>query len=481
VSLRTKLALAMVLLAAGATITIGAIGWVTTARDLRQQVDLSLRGAVRELLAGGPVVFGDGEGDGARPGGPRGQPGRDFNQIRFQLLAADGTVLRPAIGGALPVSATARAIADGSAPRLRAHGEVEVDGERFRTLTVRATNGGALQVARSMKETDDLLARLRTRTFVIVLGMSALALVLALVIARQVTRRLVRLTATAGGVARSGDLDVQVPVEGRDEAARLAEAFNGMLASLAASNRAQQQLVQDAGHELRTPLTSLRTNVAVMRRSAELSAAARAQLLDDLESETRELSSLVDEIVQLATDRRDDEVPGPVDVPALAGRVVERAARRTGRDVRLVVDGDVTADVVGRPQSLERAVTNLVENALKFSGDAVEVHVEPLPGRVRVSVLDRGAGVDPVDLPHVFDRFYRAVGVRSLPGSGLGLSIVRDVVERHGGTVSAGAREGGGARFTIDLPAPAAAAPGSLPPPVPPREPPVSGGTSPRG
>jgi two-component system sensor histidine kinase MprB len=243
-----------------------------------------------------------------------------------------------------------------------------------------------------------------------------------------------------------------VPVEGRDEAGRLAHAFNEMLASLARSRRAQHQLVQDAGHELRTPLTSLRTNVAVMQRYDELSPGSRQRLLADVESETRELTAMVNELVELATDRRDSEVPVSVVPGQVAEAVVERARRRWGREISVTTD---EASVVVRPQAFERAIGNLVENALKFSDGPVEVVVA---GR-RVEVRDRGPGIAEDDLVRVFDRFYRADAARSQPGSGLGLAIVRDMAESHGGRVFAGNREGGGAVVGFELPA--------LPPPAP--------------
>ena len=236
-----------------------------------------------------------------------------------------------------------------------------------------------------------------------------------------------------------------MPVEGRDETGRLGTAFNGMLASLARSKKAQQQLVQDAGHELRTPLTSLRTNVRVMQRFEELSPASRERLLADLDSETKELTAMVNELVELATDRRDEEQPTALELGAVVDTVVDRARRRSGREI--VVVGD-RSPVVVRPQAVERAVSNLVENALKFSDGTVEVTVHL--GSVQVS--DRGPGIAEADLDRLFDRFYRSDAARALPGSGLGLAIVRDMADAHGGTVMARPRDGGGATIGFQLP-----------------------------
>jgi two-component system sensor histidine kinase MprB len=218
-----------------------------------------------------------------------------------------------------------------------------------------------------------------------------------------------------------------------------------MLASLARSRQAQQQLVQDAGHELRTPLTSLRTNVSVMRRFDELSPASRERLLADVDSETRELSSLVDELVALATDQAAEEPSEVIALGEVAARVADRANRRWGREVSVVADGST---VLVRPQGLERALTNLVGNAVKFSTGPIEVRVT----RGRVEVADRGPGIAAEDLGRLFDRFYRSAAARAMPGSGLGLAIVRDLAESHGGSVFARNRDGGGAVIGFVLP-----------------------------
>jgi two-component system sensor histidine kinase MprB len=206
--------------------------------------------------------------------------------------------------------------------------------------------------------------------------------------------------------------------------------------------------VQDAGHELRTPLTSLRTNVYALRRSDQLSPEERARTLDDLEGEAEELTRLINEVVELAADERGDEPVVELRLDELVQRVAARAAQRSGRQVQVSAEGTV---VVGRPVALERAVGNLVGNAVKFDPTG-PIEVRCAAGTVEVA--DRGPGIDDADLPHVFDRFYRATAARSRPGSGLGLAIVADVVTRHGGRVRARNRDGGGAVVGFSLPGP---------------------------
>lgn len=458
-SLRVKLAFAMVALAAIATIAVGTVSYVTTGHTLRREVDASLNAAAQRLFTGPggidapPATTGDTAPPERVGDGDRDDEGRyrSFTQILVQIIDRDGGVLRAPASGALPVSDTDRAVAAGTARRGAARQDVTIDDEPYRMLTVEA-QGGAVQFARSLGETQRLLANIRNSTLVIVLVASVAALAIGVVIAQQITRRLVRLTEVATTVATSGDLDVEVPVEGNDETGRLAQAFNRMLASLASSRRAQHQLVQDAGHELRTPLTSLRTNVSVMQRYDDLSPASRQRLLADLESETRELTELVNEIVELATDQRDLEIESTVSLGEVAESVAGRAHRRSGREVTVTHDD---SQVVGRAQAIERAVNNLVVNALKFSDGPVDVTVE----RGRTTVSDRGPGLGDTDRTKLFDRFYRSDAARALPGSGLGLAIVRETAEQHGGSVFAVDRPGGGASIGFTLPIAASWAP----------------------
>ncbi len=346
-------------------------------------------------------------------------------------------------------------MASGTYTGVNSPRDVTVDGEAWRMLTVPARNGCvvgtvaircAIQIARSGRETERALAVIRNRTLLSVGLVIIGAALIGWLIGRQVTRRLVRLTQAVDDVALTGRLDVDVPVSGADETGRLGAAMNGMLGALARSRDQQQQLVQDAGHELRTPLTSLRTNVAVLRRFENLEPDARHQLVADLDTETKELTALVNELVELATDRRDDEPSQECELGGLAEQAAARVRRRTGRTIPVVADGSV---VSCRPAAIDRAVLNLIDNAAKFS-ETGEIEVEVRAGRVAVS--DLGPGIPADDLPHIFDRFYRSVASRSQPGSGLGLAIVRDIVESHGGTVFASNRAGGGTTVGFTLP-----------------------------
>ena len=470
-SLRLKIVAALVLLAACATAAVGVSSYVSTRHELNEVVDRSLQDAAAnqgQLLlrffgrapgSGGPGRGGfdpDSDGDGI----PNVAPPRVFDSVLAQIIGADGAIVRSPQSGALPIDDSDLAVASGATTGISQPRDVTIDGEAFRMLTI-PVDGGAVQIARSARETQRALAVIRERTLLSVAFVIVGAAFVGWLIGRQVTRRLVRLTEAADDVAETGRLDVEVPVSGSDETGRLGKAMNGMLGALARSREQQQQLVQDAGHELRTPLTSLRTNVAVLRRMENLAPEARQQLVDDLDSETKELTALVNELVELATDRRDDEPEQDSDLEALCEQAAARVRRRTGREITVAGDNSL---VSCRPAAIDRAVVNLIDNAAKFSADGV-IEVSVLDGRVTIS--DRGPGIPADDLPHIFDRFYRSVASRSLPGSGLGLAIVRDIVESHGGTVFAERREGGGSTVGFTL-ATLPAAPRVDPPPIPP-------------
>ncbi|MFM2076556.1 MAG: hypothetical protein RJA49_446 [Actinomycetota bacterium] len=447
-SLRVKIVLLLAVLAATATAAIGIASYRTTKHELDETVEKSLDAAALQVRGRPGFNNPDGDGDEGLVG--NGLNGHDrprsFEQVLVQVLNGDGTVRFSPSSGQLPVSDADKAIAASTDGLAEVRHDVEIDGEPFRMLTIKDGNG-AVQLARSLREGQQSLERILRSMVWAVLLVTGLSLVLGWLIARQVTRRLERLTEAAGEVATTGRLDVDVPVDGSDETGQLGRAFSGMLDALQRSKHEQHQLVQDAGHELRTPLTSLRTNVSVLRRRHDsLTLEQREQLLGDLDSETRELTDLVNELVELATDARDDEAVQPVRLADVAERAAARARRRFSRDIEVDADDSL---LDGRPNGLERALQNLVDNACKF---APEGPIEVTVRGGEVVVRDHGPGLKPDDIPHLFDRFYRSVDMRSKPGSGLGLSIVRSIVEAHGGEVFARNADDGGAELGFFLP-----------------------------
>jgi two-component system sensor histidine kinase MprB len=364
-------------------------------------------------------------------------------QVIVEVTGPDGSVLvRDPDRSVLPTEQATGPAGDQSTRAF------SMGGEQYHAVTVSLGGGrGGVQIAQRTTETENLLQDLARLMIVVGTAVFLLAGLAGWLVAGRVTRRLERLTSTAELVSTSGRLDTTVGADGRDEVARLGGAFEVMLSRLAESRAAQQRLVEDAGHELRTPLTSLRTNVAVLLRYSELSPDAQRRLVDDLQSETRELTHLVNELVDLAGERQTGTAVEPVDLSALAHRIAERARRRTEHAVAVMAADHVT--ITGDTKALDRALSNMVDNALKFGQSGIEIVVR----HDRVSVRDNGPGLAPEDIDHIFDRFYRAASARGMPGSGLGLAIVRNVATAHGGTVFAGNRPTGGAEigFTLDL------------------------------
>jgi two-component system sensor histidine kinase MprB len=336
---------------------------------------------------------------------------------------------------------------------------VSGDGTRWRMAAVHRDDGSTMVIAQPLDSQEALLAKLGTVMLLFGLAGVIGAGLAGWGVARNGLRPVRRLTDAAEHIARTEDLR-PLPVEGDDELARLATAFNQMLAALAASRDRQRQLVADAGHELRTPLTSLRTNLDLLSQvdgtaGAGLPPEARAELLEDVHAQIEELTTLIGDLVELARDEPLTHVVEPVDVPELVDRVIARVRRRAPG---LSFDVEMAPwYVIGEGASLERAVTNLLDNAAKWSPENGTVTVRLVDGTLTVD--DEGPGIAAVDRPHVFDRFYRSQESRGMSGSGLGLSIVRQVAERHSGTVTAGDAPGGGARLTLWLPGAASPVP----------------------
>ncbi|MFC9278626.1 ATP-binding protein [Streptomyces collinus] len=452
VSLRTTFAVSFAAVTAAVTILVGILSYGSAARLVRvdqQSVFTQVVQDVRDEVRQHEMVPEDFSS--SRPGHDVVRPAR----TDVQVLGARGQIVDHG-SPVLPVTARDRAVAAaGAAGRLVQHKDVRVGDDLFRIATVSLGDGkGAVQVAQEFSDTEDLLRALQQRTLILMSAVVVAAGLFGWWLARRITRRLVILTSAAEDVARTRQLGIEVPVTGLDEVGRLGRAFDRMLGRLAQSEEDQRRLVQDAGHELRTPLTSLRTNISLLRRIDELPPATREDLVADLSQEARELTDLVNELVDLAAGQSDSEPPQQVDLADIAEDVLGLAKRRTGREVVLRVSGDTRTD--GRPGMLQRALSNLVENAAKFDRDGtapIEINITgpARPGTVRVEVLDRGPGIAEGDLIRIFDRFYRAADARSLPGSGLGLSIVREVAMAHGGAPFAFRREGGGAviGFTV--------------------------------
>jgi two-component system sensor histidine kinase MprB len=363
----------------------------------------------------------------------------------MQVVGANGATLPPE--PILPVPPEVTQVATGK--RAQTFFNTRALGQHLRVLAVQyPAQGVAIEVARSLTDTDHALSRIKLFLFLIAGFGIAVAAGLGLLVSRAALAPVRRLTQTAEEVSETRDLSRRIEVHGRDELSRLASTFNTMLEALEDSARAQRQLVSDASHELRTPLTSLRTNIEVLSKENALPPDEREKLMRDVGEQLVEMSALVAELVELA---RGDEHPQDhedVRLDLVAAEAIERTRRnRPGVAFKSQLHESL---VRGVPATIERAVSNLLDNAAKWSPPGGEVDVVVHDGEL--AVRDRGPGIADEDVPFIFDRFYRAPSARSMPGSGLGLAIVRQVADTHGGTITVETPDDGGTRMRLRLP-----------------------------
>ncbi|HZP53557.1 HAMP domain-containing sensor histidine kinase [Actinocrinis sp.] len=399
----------------------------------------------------GSADQGPGSGPDSGPGPGSGAP---FNQ---EFVSADGQHCATNSQLQVAVSDTQKAVAAGMVEALPGQGvsydTYSTTGEHVRVYTIYVGDNIALSSIGSLSVVDSSLSKLTLWLAAAAVGGVALATIAGLIVARSAVKPVRRLTRAVEHVAKTEDLSIKLPVEGRDEINRLSAAFNKMTKALATSRVRQHQLIADAGHELRTPLTSLRTNVDLLLRSErtgrELPPGRRETMLASVDQQLHELSGLVTDLLELSRGQEGSaRRTMRVALHESVGRAIERARLR---GPGLYFDIEVEPWYVqGDPTALDRAVVNLLDNAVKFSPAGGTVMVR-LKGGEYV-VVDQGPGIDPSDLPHVFERFWRSDSARSLPGSGLGLAIVSQVAEESGGKVSLQPAPGGGTVARLWLP-----------------------------
>jgi two-component system sensor histidine kinase MprB len=458
VSFRTRISVLVGVAVAVAVATAALVSYVAVSRQLEQQANSNLQSAVN--LVPSLVRF-------VAPGQLNPSP-----FINFQLRTGDQVqaLIAQDRGGPLIYSVDAQedtmpertffkltpaadqtlTSSSGATPVQTVRG---ANGATYRVATVSVISGElSVEIGYPLTNVDNSLTFLRLMLLLVVLGGGAVAAGLGWWVGRTSIRPVELLSSAAQHVAETQDLSATIDDTGNDELGRLARSFNAMLGALAASRQQQSQLISDAGHELRTPLTSLRTNIEVLMKMRDLPAEDRDALLSDVDSQLKELTTLVGDLVDLARDdERAEAEPEAVPFADLVQRAVDRAQRRA-----LSLHFDVSlqpGQVRAQPALLERAVMNVLDNAAKWSPTGGRVGVTLVSdGAWHLTVTDEGPGVAPEDLPHIFERFYRAQSARSMPGSGLGLAIVQRVVASHGGTVEVSSPTGGGTRVDIQLP-----------------------------
>ncbi|MDG4530874.1 HAMP domain-containing sensor histidine kinase [Streptomyces sp. AV19] len=440
--LRTRLAL--VTSAAVAVVALGALAaaYVVIRYEIRNQLDLQLKqqsGAIAQQgrQNGTGVLYAECAWLAA--------------PACAQVVPADPAA--PGQGGlVLPVTGATRRVAAGT---LGPHySDIVRGGRSLRMYTTPLGGGRALQVAvrsdtveKGVEQAGLLLGAVGGVGVLLAAGLGYFS-------SRTALRPVTRLTATAERIAATRDPAHRIelpPHEAArgDEITRLTDSFNTMLGELEDAVAAQRRLVADASHELRTPLTALRTNAELLARAERLTPAQRDRAASALGRQLREVTGLVNDLIELARDEEPQQLVEPVRLDLLTERCAADA-RGHWSDNPFTVDADeVTVD--GVPARLARLLANLLDNAAKFSppGGAVEVRLTGTTGHIDLTVRDHGPGISAEDLPYVFDRFYRSRQARALPGSGLGLAMARQIARAHGAELTAERPLDGGALFRL--------------------------------
>lgn len=492
-TLRTRIA-AVASVSVALAVLAAAIGlYVAVRADLLGEIDSDLRSRAQALVgpiaagvsapasgAGGPLASGPGgsaggypngggsaypqsgappaaesaNGDHDAPGNHGGFPGRvepaPFGAASgyVQFISAQGRIFVPGGQGTAPtqiaLSARDRTIATrGSGSSLT---DRTVKGTKLRVLTLGTGAAGAVLVAQPLTEVGHELSHLLLILALIGVGGVVLAALLGALVARTALAPIARFTQRTESLTGNLDLSRRLEVEGRDELARLADSFNATLDALERSVQAQRHLIADASHELRTPISSLRANIQILGEADRLAPAEQESLRADIVAELDELTALVGDVVELARGAARDGASEDVRLDEVVQGTVASARRRGEVSFELSLEPTI---VLGQADRIGRAVSNLIDNARKWSpaGGVVEVALKDGV----LSVRDHGPGFQEADLPFVFDRFYRADDARKLPGSGLGLAIVRQAAEACGGVAEAQNAPGGGALLRVSF------------------------------
>jgi two-component system OmpR family sensor kinase len=457
VSIRWRLTLWNVALLALSLVTFAVLAYVTLARSLYDELDQSLEARVHQVVESA-------------------QPGFFLNTIDFphvseiaspgvyiQVINPAGQVARQSDnlqGVQLPV--------DPSVLALNLTGHTQLVTTKIEGVPIRILNApivfnnhviGVIQVARSMSTIEATLGRLRLILTLGVIGMLLIGSVGGTLLIRAGLHPIDEIIQVAQRIGRAEDLSQRLDYQGPpDEVGQLAATFNEMLGRLERAFQAQRRFVADASHALRTPITTIRGNVELLLQQRNDPVAQEASL-KAIQRETQRTAHLVSELLLLAqADAGQTLEHQPVEMATLLLDVYQQARVMTD-GVGVALGHEDQGLVMGDPDRLKEVLLNLVDNALNYTPGGGKVtlslyHNEPW---VLVSVADTGPGIPADDLPHIFERFYRAKGIKSRPGrpsgTGLGLSIARWIVEQHGGHITVESQVGKGSTFSVWLPA----------------------------
>jgi two-component system, OmpR family, sensor histidine kinase MprB len=454
VSLRRRIATAATLATVAVAVALGATGYLSTRSHLVGELQQELRTRVQPYLQAqttGANQSASHPNDGtSRPDGGTGAPSAPALGAApgyFESVYSNGTKVAGDGGKPeLPVDAEVLQIA------RRAYGSffrsATVSGIHVEILTVGDPSGHkAVEVALPLTGVDSVLGSLLVTYGLLVGAGVLLAGVLGTLIARSALAPINRFSDQTEQVISTLDAPRRLRETGARELRRLAASFNQTLDALERSIQAQRHLIADASHELRTPMAALRSNIQIFLESGRLPEEDREGLQAAILAELDELTQLVADVVELARGPVPSEHTETIELGVIVKRVVDRTRRRAPQlEFRVELEPTVILNVSDR---VSRAVTNVIDNARKWSPPVGRIDVRLHDGVLQVR--DHGPGFSEADLPHVFDRFYRAAEARRMPGSGLGLAIVKQAAEAHGGSAAAANAPGGGAVLEVSF------------------------------
>ena len=369
-------------------------------------------------------------------------------QIAVEVLDARGRILARSLAlGAdlLPEDRLARQAIAAGRPGYE---KVRIDQRPYRLYAAPIAQaggpaaGGAVVVGSETSDIGDTIGHLGLIVTLSGIGAALIGVLAATLLTGGSLRPLRRLAAAGEEIERTADPSRRLPETGSgDEIAQLTGVLNRMLASLESSRESERRFLADASHELRTPVTALLGNVEYVARHG-----AGEEVVADLQRGAARLARLVDDLLALERISTGPQELAPLALEEVLAGVL---AGHQG-DPRVRAGAIEAVQVDGDPDALSRAIQNLIENGLVHgpAGGAVTVALRREHDRALLSVGDQGPGPEPGDRERLFERFWRGAGASGRPGSGLGLSIVAAIVQRHGGNISLE-----GSRFTIELPA----------------------------
>jgi two-component system sensor histidine kinase MprB len=442
--LRTRFTLAVAAAVAAVTLAITAVAFIVVRADLENQLRQELGAQAAVVHREASHYHGHIPARWVPPHSDRFGASSPY----LQVVTDHGAVWAPSGDlGLLAATPAAEQVAAGQ--RGSVYSDATVAGIRAMVLTTPLAPGLAVQLAVPLNTVDTEVASVGATLALLSAAGVALAALAGWGVARAGLAPVGRLAAVAEQVSATGDPGRRVEVDRRDELGRLAASFNTMLSALQRSQAAQRQLVTDASHELRTPLTSMRINIELLASDPGLDAEERRHVLDRVVAQVAELGQLVASITELARGEAPSSPPEQVQLHEVVAADLDVVRRDwPGIPFAAQLEPCVT---FGNANQIRTAIRNLLDNAAKFSPRGGPVEVRLANGEL--TVRDHGTGIAPADLPHVFDRFYRAPSARGVPGNGLGLCIVRQVAETHGGMVRAEPAAGGGTQMWFWLPA----------------------------